>query len=99
MLYYMSVYSYPCCLVLPLVPTMVMIKLLNYYKTVQADRIQRAQDERKANSEREIHQMEGDNHKGRGKGRSVFRQVAKGLGVISEHKATHGRYLMFFYCT
>jgi len=38
--------------------------------------------------------MEGNNHTGRGKGRSVFGQVAKGLGFISEHKATHGRYLM-----
>lgn len=63
---------------------------------MQADRIQRIEDE-KARSQQQVNQMKGMDHTGRAKGRSVFGEVAKGLGLISEHKATHGRYDQFFY--
>lgn len=63
---------------------------------MQADRLQRIEDEKKARSEQQLRQMKGKDHAGRGKGRSVFGEVAKGLGLISEHKATHGRYDVLF---
>lgn len=56
----------------------------------QADKAQRAKD-KKAFSEQKSHQMKGRNHAGRGKGRSLFSEVAKGIGLISEHKDNHGR--------
>ncbi len=41
--------------------------------------------------------MKGKDHIARGKGRSVFGEVAKGFGLISEHKASHGRYDQFYF--
>ena len=35
--------------------------------------------------------MKDRNHTGRGKGRSLFSEAAKGIGLISEHKDNHGR--------
>ena len=41
--------------------------------------------------------MKDKDYPGRVRGRSVFGEVAKGLGFISEHKATHGRYEQFLF--
>lgn len=59
---------------------------------MQADRLQRAEDEKKFLADRKSHQMKDRGHSGRGKGRSVFGEVAKGVGLITaEHQANHGR--------
>lgn len=62
------------------------------YVIVQADRLQRAEDEKKFLAERKSHQMKDRGHSGCGKERSVFGAVAKGVGLITaEHQANHGR--------
>lgn len=62
------------------------------YVIEQADRIQRAEDEKKFSAEQKSPQMKDRGHSGRGKERSVFGEVAKGVGLITaEHQANHGR--------
>ena len=59
---------------------------------MQADRLQRAEDEKKFLADRKSHQMKDRGHSGHGKERSVFGEVAKGVGLITaEHQANHGR--------
>ena len=49
------------------------------------------EDKQKFQSEQKSHQMKGRVPAGRGRGRPLFGDTAKGVGVISELKDNYGR--------
>jgi len=62
----------------------------------KADRIQRTEDEKKA-AEEKCQQIKDRNQAGRGKGRSLFSEAAKGIGLISEKEDNHGRHEVWIF--
>lgn len=74
-----------------IVPKLYCLIPLHYF-TMQADRLQRAEDEKKFLAEQKSHHMKDRGHSRHGKERSVFGEVAKGVGFITaDHQANHGR--------
>ena len=64
-----------------------------FFVTVQADRIQRLEDEQKMSLDQTgCHVKERSPvGRGRGRGRSVVGEGAKGVGHVAEHNVNHGR--------
>ncbi|XP_068678866.1 telomerase-binding protein EST1A-like [Montipora foliosa] len=68
-------------------------KLISIFHDIQnkAERTQMTEDKQKSQSEQKSHQMKGRVPVGRGRGRPLFGDTAKGVGIISELKDNYGR--------